>query len=138
MKRNDPILTTDEVHQIHREIVEEYELQNGTLLDNVDHTVEKLISILEEENGRDEFYAAARFLNRFLVRSPYVAGNKATGWVCTTVYLSKRGAVIKPKVLEMAPYVVEMAERYTVEELAEWLRTSNISTDFFEEEANAA
>lgn len=136
-KTDGALPTVDEVHTVHKLICEKYELPNGAFEANIDTKIQRVIDDAGDVNGDDEYDIAARFLTRFLTRAPYNAGNMATGWLQTTIYLSRVGAAIEPDVLKMAPYVVESAPRYHPEEIAEWLRTGDINTDPFEE-VNAA
>jgi prophage maintenance system killer protein len=138
MAHEDSLPTVDEIHAVHKKIVDLYDLPKGTLLDNVDAKIEAVLEDIRKDEDADEYDTAAQFLSRFITRSPYRAGNQATGWLVTTIYLSRTGGSIDPEVLKMAPYVVQAVDRYPSEELAEWLQTGTINTDPFEEEANAA
>lgn len=138
MAHDDALPTVDELHAVHKKIVDKYGIDSGTREDNVDGVIQRILDEVKKYDDDDEYETAARLLSRFVSRGPYTAGNKATGWLITTVYLSRAGASIDPDVLKMAPYVVRNTGRYPRKELAEWLRTGTINTDPFEEEASAA
>lgn len=119
--------TVEEIYANHEEIVAEYGIEYpgvGTFFP--DDKLERVIQRAGERENR--FEQAAVFLKQLPRIHVFEDGYKRTAWLTAVELLDRHGLAPVPG-SEEAETVMKRRQRFSVKELAHWLRTGEIDED---------
>ncbi|WEL18765.1 Death-on-curing family protein [Halorhabdus sp. SVX81] len=132
MDTDDDLPTVEDVHTIHDEISETYDLKYPGVRDRfADEKVKQLLEKAREYD--DDFRRAAVILRKLPSLHVFEDGNKRTAYLVVVEYLDRRN--LEPaKSGEVVERVMRCRKRFSVEEIAEWLEDGSIDEDRLREE----
>ncbi len=124
---DEDVLTVDWIHAILDRVVDHYGLQhNGVGRRNPDRFLKELVEDAREID--DPYLKAALFMRRLKNLHVFEDGNKRTGWLAATYILEEYGH--EPHLSETdAQTVMKHLNRYSVEDIARWLREGKIDKE---------
>ena len=121
MAAQDP--TVEDVMAVHEDVVDDYGLRAGTAGPVAEVRLE---NALADAGGHDPGYERGAFYLRTVARlHVFEDGNKRTAWLVADSYLAGRELEVTPS-QQQAATVMRHFRRFSVDELAAWLRTGTI------------
>lgn len=116
--------SVEDIQAVHEDIVERWDLDHtGTRRALPDRTLRSVLDTAAAKT--DPYVRAATLLRKLASAHVFEDGNKRTAWVVSKTYLVGQGLEVEPTGEQIA-VVMKHYKRYTVDELAEWLRTGTI------------
>lgn len=127
MSPGDDLPTVEEIHTNHEEIVHEYGLTHDGI--GAYFADEKLDGLLEEAREYDdEFMRAAVIFRKLPSIHVYEDGNKRTAYLTVIEYLDRHNLELA-RSGEIVERVLRNRKRYSIEEIAHWMETGEISDE---------
>lgn len=127
MDSEEELPTVEQIHTIHLEIEEQYDLKyRGTRGFFPDR---KIRSVIERASQRETPYAKAAVLLKGIKQiHVFEDGNKRTAWMAAVDYLDRNDFEPAPGGVE-AEIVMKRIDRFEAEEIAVWLETGEIDEE---------
>lgn len=127
MNTDEDLPSVEEIHAIHDELTETYDLKYPDVRDRfADEKLQRLIEEAQEYD--DDFQKAAYLLRKLPSLHVFEDGNKRTAYLVAVEYLDRRN--LEPaRSGDIVERVMRCRKRYSVEEIAQWLKDGTIDDD---------